>query len=670
MASITSSGIGSGLDINGLVSQLVAAERAPTTQRLAVKEAKLQAKLSAYGTLKSSLSSFQSAANTLKSLNTFQARSASVSDSTVMTATASSIAQEGSYSVKVLDLAQAHSLASTAGFEDLSTAVGTGSLTFRFGSYNVAETTFTQNGEVPSKTVVIGDADNSLSGIRDAVNAANIGVRASIVNDGSGYRLLFSSAESGASHALEVTVDEGGAPAANEDLSGLSQLVFSATVKNATRTELAQDARVSINGLIVTRPNNVVDGAIPGVTLNLQSTAPDKPVLVEINHDQQGAYAAVDKFVASYNELVATMKSLGDYRADTQTAGVLLGDPALRSVETRLRQVLGQVVEGTGGAYRSLADIGIATQRDGTLSLNANKLQSALDSDFDSVGRLFATSGHASDSLVTYHSASADTRAGSYSLQVDRLATQGSFSGRAGIAAVTLDTGNNAFSVNVDGVQSASLSLSAGTYDSPAQLAGLAAEMTSKINGATALQSAGISVTVSYDSDQQRFVIRSNSYGSASTVSMVSLMASLGLDQGGSGQTGQDVAGSLGGVPATGAGQILTGAGGAQGLNVQIGGGAVGARGDVNFSRGYGESFGNVLNDLLKTQNLLDTKRSGMQTEISAIANERLALDRRMTALQTRLFRQFSAMDALVSQLRSTSDFLTQQLAALQPSSS
>lgn len=670
MASITSSGIGSGLDINGLVSQLVAAERAPTTQRLAVKEAKLQAKLSAYGTLKSSLSSFQSAANTLKSLTTFQARSASVSDSSVMTATASSIAQEGAYSVKVLDLAQAHSLASTTGFEDLSTAVGTGSLTFRFGSYNVSETTFTQNGEVPSKTVVIGDADNSLSGIRDAVNAADIGVRASIVNDGSGYRLLFSSSESGASHALEVTVDEGGAPAANEDLSGLSQLVFSASVKNATRTELAQDARVSINGLIVTRPNNVVDGAIPGVTLNLQSTAPDKPVLVEINHDQQGAYAAVDKFVASYNELVATMKSLGDYRADTQTAGVLLGDPALRSVETRLRQVLGQVVEGTGGAYRSLADIGIATQRDGTLSLNANKLQSALDSDFDSVGRLFATSGRASDSLVTYHSASAATRAGSYSLQVDRLATQGSFSGRAGIAAVTLDTSNNAFSVNVDGVQSASLTLSTGTYDSPAELASLAAEMTSKINGATALQSAGISVTVSYDNDQQRFMIRSNSYGSASTVSMVSLMASLGLDEGGSGEAGQNVAGSLGGLPATGAGQILTGAGGAQGLNVQIGGGVVGARGDVNFSRGYGESLGNVLDDLLNTQNLLDTKRSGMQTEISAIANERIALDRRMTALQTRLSRQFSAMDALVSQLRSTSDFLTQQLAALQPSSS
>lgn len=670
MASITSSGIGSGLDINGLVSQLVAAERAPTTQRLAVKEAKLQAKLSAYGTLKSSLSSFQSAANTLKSLTTFQARSASVSDSSVMTATASSIAQEGGYSVKVLELAQAHSLASTTGFEDLSTAVGTGSLTFRFGSYNVSETTFTQNGEVPSKTVVIGDADNSLSGIRDAVNAADIGVRASIVNDGSGYRLLFSSSESGASHALEVTVDEGGAPAANEDLSGLSQLVFSASVKNATRTELAQDARISINGLIVTRPNNVVDGAIPGVTLNLQSTAPDKPVLVEINHDQQGAYAAVDKFVASYNELVATMKSLGDYRADTQTAGVLLGDPALRSVETRLRQVLGQVVEGTGGAYRSLADIGIATQRDGTLSLNANKLQSALDSDFDSVGRLFATSGRASDSLATYHSASAATRAGSYSLQVDRLATQGSFSGRAGITAVTLGTSNNAFSVNVDGVQSASLTLSAGTYDSPAELASLAAEMTSKINGAAALQSAGISVTVSYDNDQQRFMIRSNSYGSASTVSMVSLMASLGLDEGGSGETGQDVAGSLGGLPATGAGQILTGAGGAQGLNVQIGGGVVGARGDVNFSRGYGESLGNVLDDLLNTKNLLDTKRSGMQTEISAIANERIALDRRMTALQTRLSRQFSAMDALVSQLRSTSDFLTQQLAALQPSSS
>ncbi len=667
MASITSSGLGSGLDINGLVSQLVAAERAPTTQRLAVKEAKLQAKLSAYGTLKSSLASFQSTANKLNSLSTFQGRSVSVSDSSLLTATASNLAQAGSYSVKVIELAQVHSLAS-APFEELSTAVGTGSLTFRFGNYDVGETTFTQNGGVPSKTVVISDGDNSLSGIRDAVNAANIGVSASIVNDGSGYRLLFSSGESGASHAMEVTVDEGGAPAANEDVSGLSQLVFSATVKNATRTERGQDARVSINGLTVTRSNNVVDGAIPGVTLNLQSAAPDKPVLIEISHDQQGAYAAVDKFVTSYNELVATMKSLGDYKADTQTAGVLLGDPALRNVESRLRQVLGQVVEGTSGAYRSLADLGISTQRDGTLSLNANKLQHAIDTDFDAVGRLFATSGRASDSLVTYQGMSENTRAGSYNLQVDRLASHGSFSGRTGIAAVTLDASNNNFAVSVDGVQATSLSLSAGVYDSPAELAGLAAEMTSKINGAAALQSAGISVTVSYDSDQQGFMIRSTSYGTSSTVSMTSPIASLGLDVGGSAATGHDVAGSLGGVQASGAGQVLTGAGAAEGLRVLVNGGALGTRGDVNFARGYGEGLGQVLNDLLGAQNLLDTKRSGVQKQISAISTEKTSLDERMTALQVRLSRQFTAMDALVSQLRNTSTFLTQQLAALKPS--
>ena len=229
MASISTPGIGTGLDINGLLEQIVAAEREPTENRLNRKEANIQAEITAYGALKGSLSSFQSSLSSLKNISSFSSNKASVSNEDLLSATASNIAQPGSYSVEVSKLADAHSIASVA-FDNIEDTIGTGTLTFKFGTTTYdsgtdAYTSFFENTERSSESIDITNANNTVQGLRDAINDANIGVSATIVDDGSGYRLLLTSDQAGFDNSLEITVDEGGTAPENLDTTGLSHLI-------------------------------------------------------------------------------------------------------------------------------------------------------------------------------------------------------------------------------------------------------------------------------------------------------------------------------------------------------------------------------------------------------------------------------------------------------------
>ena len=214
MATITASGMGSGMDINGLVTQLMAAERQPATQRLDRKEAALQTKISAIGNFKSALSTFRSALFSLKDADKFQASAkAAVANDKLFAASADKSAPAGSYSVKVDQLAQAQRLATSADqrFKSLTDEVGTGTLTFQFGSYGGTEAspTFTANPDQSVKTITVTAENNTLSGLAKAINDAKIGVQASIVNDGGGYRLVVGSTNTGAANSLKITATDG-----------------------------------------------------------------------------------------------------------------------------------------------------------------------------------------------------------------------------------------------------------------------------------------------------------------------------------------------------------------------------------------------------------------------------------------------------------------------------
>lgn len=662
---ITASGIGSGLDVDSLVSQLVASERAPADNRLNRSEALLQAKLSAFGSLKSALSTFQSSLSSLLKLSTFQARTATVSDAQILAVSAGTAAAAGNYNIEVSQLAGAHSLAS--GVYSASTAVvGEGELTFRFGTtdYDVdtdAYTGFAVNAAKAAATVTIDSTNNTLAGIRDAINAADTGVNATIVNDGVGFRLLLSSTDTGAKNSLEVSVAESGA-------AGLGQLAFNATATNLTQTVAAQNAQLTINGLPVSSASNTVSSAITDVKLTLLSTTSGAPVNVGVARDKAAVKSAINGLITSYNSFITTVDSISGYNADTQQGGILLGDSTLRGITSRIRGELNTAIGGSAALQR-LADIGVTTTADGKLSVDGAVLDKILDSNFNSLAGLFTTNGTVSDALVKYVSTTDKTQPGTYPVSITQVATQAQYQG-AGVlpdfsaTSVVIDSLNDTLSLKVDGVQAGTITLTAGTYTSGNDLA---TEVQARINADSALSSAGATVTATYDSVNNRFLVNSAAYGSDSMVELTAVdtatTATLGFNVG-TGTAGLDVAGAIGGITATGIGRTLTGAAGSAsaGLVLDIIGGGAGARGSVTVNRGVAGNLTTILEQYLGAESLLDLRTESLSDQIKDIDEQRQSLNARIELVETRYLTRFRALDILLAQLQQTSGFLTQQL--------
>lgn len=668
MAAISSPGLGSGLDVNSLVSQLMAAERKAPTARLDSASSLNDSRISALGTITSALDKLKSAAATLASPNTFQSKTATVSDASVLSVTASRVAAAGSYTLEVSQLARADKLA-TASFNTAFETVGTGTLTISFGTWDAGNSSFTPNAASPTTSIVIDSTNNTLSGIRDAVNAAGAGVTASIVGDGSGQRLVFSGSASGAANALKISVSD--TDGNSTDASGLSQLAFdpAATAgsgKNLTQTVSAQDAKFTLDGLSLVSSTNLVGSAVSGLTLNLKKTT-SGPVIFDIARDDTAAAKAVSGLVDAYNEVASAVKSAASFDSDSKKGGPLIGDASVLSVMGRLRGILTSSIAGLGGVS-GLKSVGVSFQKDGSLSFDASALADALGSNADAVARLFGATGKSSDSRVSVVVSSANTKAGDYAVDITTEPSGGLLSAAvAGLSfPLTIDGTNDTLNLGVDGTATGALTLGHGSY---ASADALATELQSRINGAATLKAAGAAVTVAWSTDH--FEIRSNRYGAASTVTAASGTAAtaFGLDTGTS-TAGSDVAGTIGGVAATGSGRILTGSGDADGLKLLISGAGTGARGSVNFVRGLGDRLNTLLDDVLSDTGTIGRRSAGLSAETTRIARQRTELDERMTDLETRYRTQFTRLDSVMASLKATSDFLTSQLEAMSSSSS
>lgn len=668
---ITAAGVGSGLDIESLVTQLVAAERSPVENRLARQDARLTAELSGFGLFKGALSSFQAALTQMNGLALYNQRASTSSNEDAVAVSAGSEAVSGDYKIGVTELAQAHSLA-TGSYASAASEVGTGTLTIRFGTTDYqgpdpgpeAYNSFAVNADRGVATIEIDSSNNTLEGIRDAINAADAGVSAAVVNDGSGFRLLLSSAFTGAENSLEIDVVDTG-DANNTDAAGLSALSFNSAATQLEQTVAARDASFSVNGLAVTSASNTVSDVIEGLDLSLLATTAGQLVDVSVSEDKAAVRDAVTTFVNSFNSFASTTANLTAYDPATGNAGALQGDFSVRSVSGQVRQLLSAPIEGFDGAFQNLSEIGIRTQADGSLAVDDNLLNRALDDHFDDIVGLFAAVGFPSDPAVEYVTSSEGTQVGDYALEVTRLASRSEIIGAAIGFPLTVDADNDSFSVKVDGVSSGDISLTQGSY---ADGQALAAELQARINGDAALRAGGVAVTVEFVTGQLQ--IRSQRYGSGSQLEVLTVdtntTAQLGLAPG-SGAPGQDVAGTIGGVAAIGTGQVLKAASGsaAQGLEVKVTSGALGARGDIQFSRGLAYQLDRMITGLLETDGALDARTAGIQDRIDDIVESRDDLDRRMEILEARYRAQFTALDTLLSQLQTTSDFLTQQLAAL-----
>ena len=655
MATLSSPGVGSGLDVNSIVSQLMTVER-KSVAALDTKEAKLQTQLSAYGSLKGALSTFQTAVAALASPTKFTAVKTSVTDATVATATASN-APAGTYSLEVQTLAQSQKLKSNP-FTMTSDVVGTGKLTISFGTYNAD--TFALNADKPSTEITIGPGQDSLAGVRDAINAADAGVTASIVNDGTTNRLVITSKDTGLSNALRITVAD--ADGANTDTSGLSRLAYDGRtlsgVKNLTETVAAQNATAVVDGIPISKPSNTFSDVIDGVTLTLLKENTPSKTTVSVSRDTSTIQASVQSFVKAYNDLNKTMTDLSKYDAANKKASTLTGDATLRSLQMRLRGVFNTPLSDAGGGFASLAEIGITFQTDGTLKLDSTKLTAALADPSKDVSTLFAAIGKPTDSLITFTGSTADTRNGAYPVNVSQLATQGKAIGGAA-AALTIAAGSNdTLDLLVNGV-SATITLAAGTYTA----SGLAAELQSKINAATALSTTGKSVTVTESSGVLAVV--SKSYGADSTVTISGGTAKASLFGSLIETRGMNAAGTIGNSPATASGQVLTGTGDASGLAVTVNGGATGDRGTVKFSRGYAYELDKLVGKLLENDSLIDGRIDGINASIKDIDHQRDQMNARLDDVEKGYRAQFNALDAMMSRMQQTSTYLTQQLANL-----
>ena len=662
MATITSVGIGSGVDINGLVTQLVDAEKELPELRMNTREAELQAQLTSMGTLKGALSGFQTKINALRTPSGASGLQSSVSDRDVLTTSVSPAAEEGKHSVEVKSLAQSHTLASAA-FESETTEIGTGVLTFSFGTtaYDTEGdyTSFTGNKDKTEKTVTI--SDGSLQGIRDAVNEADIGVTASIVNTGpEGYKLLFKSDDLGENNSLRVAVTDGDDDHLNG--AGLSQLAYSVDAQNMTETTQAKHAELEYNGLTIKRSSNTVDDLIKGVTLNLKSQSEEgKTVNIDVSKNTDSLIAKAKDFVSGFNEMMGTINSMTSYNAETEQGGVLLGDAVTRSMTIQFRRIVGDSIRIGDNNNLTLASVGIKTQEDGSLSLDEEVFEAAAEKDPNIVANLFSITGNTQGNDLRYVGVSSKTETGTYRVSISQPATQGKYTGGGVIndATYTVDASNDTLQIKVDGVESETIKITQGSY---ASAESLASKIQASINNDSKLQEAGISVNVAVESD--KLVITSAAYGSDSKVELLSANG-LGLSDG-AGVDGVDVAGSFGVGTASGDGQMLLGTSGdARDLLVEYKGTSSGSVGGVTTSRGFADQLYNVIEGFLADDGGIEGKTKSIQDSIVDINEQRVALDKRLLTLETRWRRQFGAMDALVAQLQATGNFLTQQLEAL-----
>jgi flagellar hook-associated protein 2 len=369
MATITSAGVGSGLDIEGLITKLVSAEGQPATVRLNTKEAGLQANLSAYGNLKSALSSFQTSVQGLKDSSSFQARKATSSNENLFTVSATDSAVASSYSIKVDKLAQSAKIRS-ADFTSDTEVVGVGTLAIGLGtdSFNI--------------TVA---ADTTLAGVRDAINQAsdNPGISASLIKVDSGTQLVLTSSKVGAAKTISIA-------ATDSDANDSKDLTRLATA-NFTTVQAPQDAIIYVDQQKVTRDSNTLSDVISGVTLTLNNADTNSTGTLSVNLDKDSVKSKVNDFVKAYNSLADSIKSLSSYNPSTKQGGPLFGDATTRSIQNQLRQTLSNPVAGAT-SFATLAEIGIKTNKSGQLEVNSTKLDSVISSNFDAVSKLFASS--------------------------------------------------------------------------------------------------------------------------------------------------------------------------------------------------------------------------------------------------------------------------------------
>lgn len=652
-------GSGSGIDTNALTEQLVSISSQLEAQKLNGKKTTLETQISDYGKLRSALSSFQSAAAALGSADTFNAKSVSIPTTTQFSITAlNSNAVAGNYNLQVRQVAQAQTLVTGNAYSSPNDPVGKGELTLRLGHWS--GDSFTVNEKKASGTIVIDETNNTLAGLRDAINDAKLGITASIVNDGVGYKLMLN-AETGANNEIEITAaaaEDAGAP-------GLAAFNFNTPNKRLDQQQEGRDAKIAVNGLEVSRETNHITDVIDGLEFDIFSANSSEIVAISITADKGAGEQAIRQFVEAYNTLIADVAKLTGFDAELDNFGSLKSDPLAKNLMQVLRTTLASPITGGADLFSTLGSIGIRTKTDGTLEINENpdepntNFRAAIDKNYEAVKNLFIPQAVSNNSSVEISKTSALTKAGTYQVQITQAAKKGSLT--AGTANATFpvpvdaSTRDYQFEFTLDGVKTNTISLS-GSFATAEEVA---IELQSLINSDSHVRAAFGSVSITVENNQFKFV--SDSYGSSSNVGFASVSQDFEADFGlavGTGIAGRDVAGTINGVAGFGFGNVLLANYGsdADGLSLIIHPGVTEAT--VTFSRGLAGTVNNLVGSYLASNGLISDREATLSKDIEKVDDQKEAMTRRSDAYRARLQAQFIAMESIVRSLNNTGSLL------------
>lgn len=677
---IQSLGVGSGIDTNNIVKQLTAIERSAPQQRIDTKRDLTEARISDYGVLSSALSTLkEAAAEIIKPEGMFSKTAAfTESDALVPTGLTTDV-EPGVYNFTVEEIAQSQSI-SFDGLADDDSEVGEGTITLNFGAWTRdgtdRATAFVQDTDHESITLTIDSTNNSLKGLRDAINKADAGVQASIIYDGSSYRLSIL-AESGENNEIEIVVDEGGTSDLNEDAIGLSRFAFNSAkddfATQTVETQMGEDARLTINGLSVQRSTNTIDDIVQGLSLDVLKAEPGEKVTITVEDDKAFAEDNVRNFVDAFNAFLEAVDPIFGVSEETNedgekitVEGSLSKDSMAKSILSRIRSTIASSIPGlTDSNFTALTNVGIRTELDGTLSISEDEFKEAFADRFEDVQKLFAPQTYSSSSDITVNSYGKNTIAGEYNVVVTTPPSKGylnadEFDPFNNVTFPDYDTSTKdySFKIRVNGNESDTISLPAALYDSEDEIA---AALQAAINADETLQANGSSVVVSYDTDTSNFVFTSNQYGTSSTITILDasneITTDLGIANAG-GTPGVKVVGTINGVAGFGSANVLLPALGepGEGLAMLIGENASSAT--VNFSRGFAGELDELIKEFLSKDGLISAREASLEDDLDSLDDDQDKLVRKMTAYEERLIQQFIAMERIINGINSSSGFL------------
>jgi flagellar hook-associated protein 2 len=663
---ISALGSGSGLDTGALVNTLVSVNRAADDNRLMARKTLLETQVSDFGLLRNAFTTLEAAASALGNPDTFNAKSAAVPTTSLLAVTKlDAKAASGEYSIKVDSIAQAQSL-SSGSYSSQTTAIGKGTLAIRFGAWSHTEipgspvtytlNAFTVDATKTGGTITVDDSNNSLVGLRDSINKAGLGVKATIVSNAGSYKLLVTG-PSGATNEVEITATEVGGP-------GLSNFNVNDTTKNLTQMQEGKDAQIQVNGSVITRSSNHLTDVIEGLEFDLFNKSSTEVINLGISQDKNISETAIRAFVTAYNTFQKESEKLVGFDSTKNAFGSLRQDPLAKKLLQQVRTQLNAPVTGVGSAFTALSNLGVRTELDGRLKIDDSTEQTsfrtAIDKNFDAVRDLFVPKETSNNAQIQVTNHSGKSVAGSYDVVITQQPEKGKLTGATLVSAFPLDTTGKTytFTAAVNGVSASPITLPVTSY-----LTGdaLAIDLQTRINSDTAIVGAKASVTVAYNSGTNKLEFTSNAFGSSSNVAFSAVssdMADLGISNS-TGTAGTDVGGTVGGVAAFGLGNVLLPALGskAEGLSMRVEPGAT--TGTVNFSRGFAGSFSGLIDDFLKSNGLIKNRETNINKDVDKVKTDQTALDRRSNAYRARLQSQFIAMEGIVRALKSTGTFLT-----------